>query len=144
MSDIKTPVTPIDEERAKTPTTEKAIVISYSANGHYHERIFSKETYAGDSSCYRNGAYYLDALLGGQLDWESVEAAGFDSTAGLKAYAIKDGVPLWHWVLTDGTIITSTQQFVECKFSMVKIKTLDGRTLMLNMSNVLYVTTDEK
>lgn len=25
MSDIKTPVTPIDEERAKTPTTEKAI-----------------------------------------------------------------------------------------------------------------------
>ena len=94
MSDIKTPVTPIDEERAKTPTTEKAIVISYSANGHYHERIFSKETYAGDSSCYRNGAYYLDALLSGQLDWESVEAAGFDSTAGLKAYAIKDGVPL--------------------------------------------------
>ena len=27
---------------------------------------------------------------------------------------------------------------------MTRIKTLDGRTVSLNMSNVLYVTTDEK
>ena len=33
MSDIKTPVTPIDEERAKTPTTEKAIAAHPALNG---------------------------------------------------------------------------------------------------------------
>ena len=144
MGNIETLVTPIPKGQTKNATTEKAIVISYSSNGHYRERIFSKESYTSGSSCYRNGAYYLDALLGGQPDWETVEAAGFDSTAGLKAYAIKDGVPLWHWVLTDGTVITSIQQFEYCKFSMAKIKTLDGRNVILNMSNVLYATTDEK
>ena len=117
---------PINARQARRLTVRRAIAISYGTDGRYKERMFR----------YRNGTNYLDALLGG-FNREAMKNAGFDPDAEPKAYAIPEDVPLFRWVLTDGTVVTSTTGFPQNDY--VVLRTLDGRDMFVPVSNVDYV-----
>lgn len=80
---------------------------------------------------------YLDALLGG-FNWEAVRNAGFDPDAEPKAYAIPDDMPLYRWVLKDGTVVTTATSFPQGDAAV--LRTLDGRSMFVPLANVDYIT----
>lgn len=121
MSDT---IEPIDARQARCLTVKRAIAISYGTDGRYEELVYDREPcrrraqYCTDYERfifdrdfrYRNGTNYLDALLGG-FNWEGVRNAGFDPDAEPKVYAVPDDMPLYRWVLKDGTVVTHHHRF---------------------------------
>lgn len=147
MSDT---IEPIDARQARCLTVKRAIAISYGTDGRYEELVYDREPcrrraqYCTDYERsifdrdfrYRNGTNYLDALLG-RFNWEAVRNAGFDPDAEPKVYAIPDDMPLYRWVLKDGTVVTTTG-FPQGDAAV--LRTLDGRNMFVPLANVDYIT----
>lgn len=127
---------PIDARHAGCLTVKRTIAISCGTDGRYKERVFDR-VLREHGSRYHNGTNYLDALLGG-FNWEAAKNAGFDPDAELKVYAIPDNVPLFRWVLRDGTVVTTPTCFSKGDFSV--LNTFDGQTMLVPTSNVAYIT----
>lgn len=144
-------IEPIDARQARCLTVRRAIAISYGTNGRYEELVYDREPcrrrtqYCTDYERfifdrdfrYRNGTNYLDALLGG-FNWEAVRNAGFDPDAEPKTYAIPDDMPLYRWVLKDGTVVTTATGFPQGDAAV--LRTLDGRSMFVPLANVDYIT----
>lgn len=128
MSDA---IEPINARQARCLTVRRAIAISCETNGRYEELVYDRDFR------YRNGTNYLDALLGG-FNWEAVRNAGFDPDAEPKAYAIPDDMPLYRWVLKDGTVVTTATGFPQGDAAV--LRTLDGRSMFVPLANVDYIT----
>lgn len=148
MSDT---IEPIDARQARCLTVKRAIAISYGTDRRYEELVYDREPcrrraqYCTDYERfifdrdfrYRNGTNYLDALLG-RFNWEGVRNAGFDPDAEPKVYAIPDDMPLYRWVLKDGTVVTTTTGFPQGDAAV--LRTLDGRNMFVPLANVDYIT----
>ena len=119
-------IEPIDARQARCLTVRRA---QYCTD--YERFIFDRDFR------YRNGTNYLDALLGG-FNWEAVRNAGFDPDAEPKTYAIPDDMPLYRWVLKDGTVVTTATGFPQGDAAV--LRTLDGRSMFVPLANVDYIT----
>lgn len=134
MSDA---IEPIDARRARCLTVRRVIAISYGTDGRYEELVCDREPCEKSLGRYRNGTNYLDALLGG-FNWEAVRNAGFDPDAEPKTYAIPDDMPLYRWVLKNGTVVTTATGFPQGDAAV--LRTLDGRSMFVPLANVDYIT----
>lgn len=146
-------IEPINARQARCLTVKRAIAISYGTDGRYKELVYDREPCRREAQYrdgtdygrfifdrefrYRNGTNYLDALLGG-FNWEAMKNAGFNPDAELKVYAIPDDMPLYRWVLKDGTVVATTTGFPQGDAAV--LCTLDGRNMFVPLANVDYVT----
>ena len=144
-------IEPIDARQLRCLTVKRAIAISYGTDGRYEELVYDREPcrrraqYCTDYERfifdrdfrYRNRENYLDALLS-RFNWEAIKNAGFNPDAELKAYAIPDDMPLYRWVLKDGTVVATTTGFSQGDAAV--LRTLDGRNMFVPLTNVGYVT----
>lgn len=144
-------IEPIDARQLRCLTVKRAIAISYGTDGRYEELVYDRkpcrrraqyctdyERFIFDRDFrYRNRENYLDALLS-RFNWEAIKNAGFNPDAELKAYAIPDDMPLYRWVLKDGTVVTTATGFPQGDAAV--LRTFDGRNMFVPLTNVDYIT----
>lgn len=113
-------------EDTETWTTSRVLIIEYDRDGRYHERLFSR-TVSDDAS-----PEYIDPI-GGRFNVTLL-------TRHSKAFPIPDDATLYRWVLRDGTVVTTTNDFPQSDYAI--LRTFDGHYMFVPLSNVSYVMDD--
>lgn len=107
-------------------TASRVLVIKYDKDGRYHERLFRRTVLNNAFPVYTNpaGDRFEKTLL----------------TAYPKSYPISDDATLYRWVLRDGTVVTTTNDFPQSDYAI--LRTFDGHYMFVPLSNVSYVMDD--
>ena len=115
-------------KNTETWTTSRVLIIEYDRDGRYHERLFSR-TVSDDAS-----PEYIDPV-GGRFNVTLL-------TCHSKACPIPDDAKLYRWVLRDGTVVTTTNDFPQSDYAI--LRTFDERYMFVPLSNVAYVMEDRR
>lgn len=115
-------------ENTETQTTGRMLIIEYDGDGRYHERLFSRTVSDDASPVYIDpaGRKFNETLL----------------TCRSKACPIPDDAKLYRWVLRDGTVVTTTNDFPQFDYAI--LRTFDERYMFVPLSNVAYVMEDRR
>lgn len=107
-------------------TASRVLVIKYDRDGRYHERLFRRTVLNNAFPVYISpaGDRFEKTLL----------------TTYPKAYPIPDDAKLYRWVLKDGTVVTTTNDFPQSDYKI--LSTFDGHYMFVPESNIAYVMDD--
>lgn len=113
-------------ENTETWTTSRVLVIEYDGDGRYHERLFRRTVLDNASPVYIDpvGRKFNENLL----------------TRRSKVCPIPDDATLYRWVLGDGTVVTTTNNFPQSDYGI--LRTFDEHYMFVPLSDIAYVMQD--